>query len=198
MSTGGFALKYQSVSKLALCMAIGGSGALAAGSASAVVIPVLTASPTSFAAGSSTDLTLELVLEADPGYLSGIGLALLGYSLNLDFGDGSATAFSGGGPTFYTVVSHSYALPGSYTATLTGNVSYTQAYLSPPSVIGFDPILNQPIFGPPSPVYMGFDQYINANTGLSVTSVPEPDAWGLMLSGLALVGWAARRRAAVK
>ena len=28
----------------------------------------------------------------------------------------------------------------------------------------------------------------------AVTSVPEPETWGLMLSGLALVGWAARRR----
>lgn len=29
-------------------------------------------------------------------------------------------------------------------------------------------------------------------------SVPEPEAWGLMLSGLALVGWAARRRSSAK
>lgn len=29
-------------------------------------------------------------------------------------------------------------------------------------------------------------------------SVPDPDTWGLMLSGLALVGWAARRRTAGK
>lgn len=28
----------------------------------------------------------------------------------------------------------------------------------------------------------------------AVTSVPEAETWGLMLSGLALVGWAARRR----
>jgi hypothetical protein len=28
----------------------------------------------------------------------------------------------------------------------------------------------------------------------AVTSVPEPETWGFMLSGLALVGWAARRR----
>lgn len=28
----------------------------------------------------------------------------------------------------------------------------------------------------------------------AVTSVPEPETWGFMLSGLALVGWTARRR----
>jgi len=34
-----------------------------------------------------------------------------------------------------------------------------------------------------------------AQSGHDYTApVPEPEAWGLMLSGLGLVGWAARRR----
>ncbi|MGA9165548.1 MAG: PEP-CTERM sorting domain-containing protein [Thiobacillus sp.] len=35
-------------------------------------------------------------------------------------------------------------------------------------------------------------------TAVPITPVPEPEAFGLMLSGLALVGWAARRRTSVQ
>ncbi len=47
--------------------------------------------------------------------------------------------------------------------------------------------------------FNGVKVYLDIGSGnsmyvTSITPVPEPEAWGMMLAGLGLVGWAARRR----
>jgi hypothetical protein len=90
------------------------------------------------------------------------------------FGDGAASGGLGpvSGGAYYDTAAHSFAASSQYsqrfTLTSATNVSF---YL--------------------------FDDALGDNRGgvsLSVSSVPEPASWGLLISGFALVGAAVRRR----
>lgn len=84
----------------------------------------------------------------------------------LGSGTFTGAAASSGSLDFFDVAA------GTYTATLTGTWSYTGNF-------------------PTSSTYVSGGL---VSHGLTVTPVPEPGEWALMLSGLGLIGYVARRR----
>jgi hypothetical protein len=192
------ACKFRPVKRMALCMTVVSASVLGSGQVFAGVSASLTATPALFAAGSTTDLILDLTAIADPNYFN----ATLGsYALSLDFGDGSAAAvLNGNGSNSQVTVSHTYALPGSYTAMLSGNANYSQDYYQSGYLYteyyscGFFSTCSYPVYGIVGIGTQYSSSPISTSTALSVASVPEPEIYGMLLAGLGLVGAVAQRR----
>jgi hypothetical protein len=189
--------KFRPLKRMALCMTVVSASVLGSGQVFAGVSASLTATPALFAAGSTTDLILDLTTIADPSYFN----ATLGnYALSLDFGDGSAAAvLNGNGSNSQVTVSHTYTLPGSYTATLSGNANYSQDFYQWGVVsysyysCGFFMTCSDPIYGIVGIGTQYSSSPISTSTALLVTSVPEPETYGMLMAGLGLVGAVARR-----
>jgi hypothetical protein len=144
------------------------------------------AEPTSFAAGSTVDFRWQLF-----GTESAAPYSILSMQLIVDFGDGTSTgAFIG--PAFdlgfglLTARSfeHTYSSAGIYTAV----ASWVGSIITTVQV--FDPegggFVGLPIRG----TYSG-NQTVELT---SVAAIPEPETYAMLLAGLGLLGFEARRR----
>jgi hypothetical protein len=146
---------------------------------------------------------IEINADIGAGVFSGWGNVQVSGADGYIFGMGSAQFFMG----FTSTTAYEYTLdvtisPGSWSIQFQDGFSY--AWDSNPDLHGQSLHLSGTLF---SDSYTFLQANYHTNTQRSQPSgsfqytltltpvpVPEPETWGLMLSGLGLVGWAARRR----
>ena len=192
--------KFQSVVGMALCATIGTTGILGSDRASAAATASLSASPGVYSAGSAVTFTItmefpEIVTTAISGPVTDYYAS--GYYIDLDFGDGSPLLyFTGYDNQASFQHTHTYATPGVFTAAFTGNAEYLGSFPVIEQVgtnydacdaYGYYPDCAVPVYGT---VYVtdGFNEPINAFTQVTVTAVPEPATYAMLLTGLGLLG----------
>lgn len=142
--------------------------------------------PTStFEAGESGTFFWQIIATDHPSPLFpfGSGPYIDSYSLSVDYGDGfSETIFSGsfGFPVAASFFDHAYGADGTYTVTATvAGIWATNA-----SLVGTGTTITL------TDTFTVVDQL-----ALSVTTpIPEPETYAMLLAGLGLLGFAARRR----
>lgn len=157
----------------------------------------LTAAPASFAAGSSTVLTAFFNVfnpPPEPCTCSALHITLTTFSLTLFSGDGQSFDVSGDGATT-NQASHEffYTNAGDYLASVQG----TAWYDLDGTVIEWGELW--PGSGAWVPIPVDFHDSrtldVSVSTPIHVTTpIPEPESYALLLAGLGLLGFEARRR----
>lgn len=142
------------------------------------------ATPTSFAAGSTVDFTYTVSAIPTPGYEASIW----GLTVGVDFGDGSPLAGFAVPillPSSYTFsFQHTYDTPGVY--------QLFAEFFPEGGVILTGPSDYEKFFS--WELIFATGAYIDVLTLNVTTAIPEPETYAMLLAGLVLLGFATRRR----